>query len=212
MIKPTVVLSALGIVAGMAMGGLSVTASAQEEPTLSEEDFERAKTLYFQRCAGCHGVLRKGATGKSLEPDKTREKGQKRLERIIQLGTEGGMNNFDDIFTAEEITAFFNIDLAQIRGYGLGEDVERLLVLLALYKVRALLDGDLRLRTACDLQVSDPASLTSTNAAFDLPTLPDIVADLRQAIDACKGKMTRETVVYKAKASAKKKAAKKKAD
>ena len=70
---------------------------------LNEADFETAKSLYFQRCAGCHGVLRKGATGKSLEPDKTREKGQKRLERIIALGTEGGMNNFDDIFTKEEI-------------------------------------------------------------------------------------------------------------
>ena len=102
MIKPTFVLSALSIVAGMAFGGLSVTASAQE-PTLSDEDFDRAKSLYFQRCAGCHGVLRKGATGKSLEPEKTREKGQKRLARIIQLGTEGGMNNFDDIFTEEEI-------------------------------------------------------------------------------------------------------------
>ena len=102
MIKPTV-LSALGIVAGMAMGGLSVTAAAQEEPTLSKEDFERAKTLYFQRCAGCHGVLRKGATGKNLEPENTREKGQQRLERIIALGTEGGMNNFDDMFSEEEI-------------------------------------------------------------------------------------------------------------
>ena len=70
---------------------------------LNEADFETAKSLYFQRCAGCHGVLRKGATGKSLEPDKTREKGQKRLERIIALGTEGGMNNFDDIFSKEEI-------------------------------------------------------------------------------------------------------------
>lgn len=79
-------------------------AKAAQEPTLSTEDFERAKTLYFQRCAGCHGVLRKGATGSSLEPEHTREKGQKRLERIIQLGTEGGMNNFDDIFSSEEIS------------------------------------------------------------------------------------------------------------
>jgi len=79
-------------------------AKAAQEPTLSTEDFERAKTLYFQRCAGCHGVLRKGATGSSLEPADTREKGQKRLERIIQLGTEGGMNNFDDIFSSEEIS------------------------------------------------------------------------------------------------------------
>ena len=79
---------------------------ASKEPlrTLTEEQFESSKALYFQRCAGCHGVLRKGATGKSLEPKKTRKKGQKRLEKIITLGTEKGMNNFDDIFTKEEIT------------------------------------------------------------------------------------------------------------
>ena len=46
-----------------------------EEPTLSPEDFERAKQLYFERCAGCHGVLRKGATGKSLLPEETRKLG-----------------------------------------------------------------------------------------------------------------------------------------
>ena len=78
---------------------------ASKEPLrkLTEAQFESSKALYFQRCAGCHGALRKGATGKSLEPKKTRKKGQKRLEKIIALGTEKGMNNFDDIFTKEEI-------------------------------------------------------------------------------------------------------------
>ena len=32
------------------------------------------------------------------------EKGQERLEKIITLGTEGGMNNFDDIFSKEDIS------------------------------------------------------------------------------------------------------------
>jgi len=82
-----------------------VAFAKKDEPLvpLNEADFETAKSMYFQRCAGCHGVLRKGATGKSLEPVKTKKKGQKRLERIISLGTEGGMNNFDDIFSKEEI-------------------------------------------------------------------------------------------------------------
>ncbi|MCK5662589.1 MAG: c-type cytochrome, partial [Thiotrichaceae bacterium] len=78
-------------------------ANATAEPTLSEADFEKGKTLYFQRCAGCHGVLRKGATGKSLEPKNTIKLGQKRLEKILTFGTEGGMNNFNDIFTKDEI-------------------------------------------------------------------------------------------------------------
>ncbi len=79
-------------------------AAGAKQPTMSEADYETAKSLYFQRCAGCHGVLRKGATGKNLEPKNTLKKGQKRLEKIITLGTEGGMNNFDDIMSKKEIS------------------------------------------------------------------------------------------------------------
>ncbi len=96
-------LSVLGLAIGMATTGLSMSVSAAE-PTLSKADFEKAQLHYFQRCAGCHGVLRKGATGKNLEPKNTLKKGQKRLEKIIALGTEGGMNNFDDIFSAKDIS------------------------------------------------------------------------------------------------------------
>ena len=95
-------LSVLGLAIGMAASGVSMSVSAAE-PTLSEADFEKAQLHYFQRCAGCHGVLRKGATGKNLEPKAMLKKGQKRLEKIIALGTEGGMNNFDDLFTKKEI-------------------------------------------------------------------------------------------------------------
>ncbi len=102
---------AISLAAGVTMMG-AATAKDAAEPTLTPEQFEKAKTLYFQRCAGCHGVLRKGATGKSLEPNgnpKKKEKGtlklgQKRLEKIISYGTEGGMNNFSDIFSKEEIS------------------------------------------------------------------------------------------------------------
>ena len=91
------------------------------EPTLSEADFEKSKTIYFQHCAGCHGTLRKGATGKSLEPKWSKKKpdgtvetggtlklGQERLEKIIKFGTEGGMNNFNEIMTDEEIKAMLS--------------------------------------------------------------------------------------------------------
>lgn len=81
----------------------SVVITPANAKKMSEANFEKAKSMYFQRCAGCHGVLRKGATGKNLEPKNTLDKGQKRLERIIALGTEGGMNNFDDIFSKNEI-------------------------------------------------------------------------------------------------------------
>ena len=100
--KAKVGLSVLGLTAGLFASSFTMNASAAE-PTLSEAEFEKAKTLYFQRCAGCHGVLRKGATGKNLEPKNTLKKGQARLEKIITWGTEGGMNNFDDIFSKDEI-------------------------------------------------------------------------------------------------------------
>ncbi|MBT7314769.1 MAG: cytochrome c, partial [Thiotrichales bacterium] len=74
-------LTALSLAVGVAMGGLSSVANSA--PSLSAADFERAKNLYFERCAGCHGVLRKGATGKNLEPKSTLELGQERLEKIL---------------------------------------------------------------------------------------------------------------------------------
>ena len=98
------------------MAGVALPAMGQDEPTLSPEAFEHSKMVYFQQCAGCHGVLRKGATGGNLEPrwrqvaddgtvteGGTLALGQARLERIITWGTEGGMNNFDGILTADEI-------------------------------------------------------------------------------------------------------------
>lgn len=100
--KPTFGLSALSLAMGLAVGGISSPLHAAE-PNLSKEDFDKAELHYFQRCAGCHGVLRKGATGKNLEPENMLKKGQKRLEKIIAYGTEGGMNNFDDIFSEQEI-------------------------------------------------------------------------------------------------------------
>lgn len=63
-------------------------------PDLTEEEFERAKEIYFQRCAGCHGVLRKGATGKPLTPDITQERGLDYLKVFINYGSPAGMPNW----------------------------------------------------------------------------------------------------------------------
>jgi len=54
--------SLLSTAIGLTLGGFGGAANA-EGPTLSPEAFEKSKTIYFQRCAGCHGTLRKGATG-----------------------------------------------------------------------------------------------------------------------------------------------------
>ena len=94
-----------------------------------------------------------------------------------------------DEYTADRITLYVNLDLAQIRGYGLGDDVNRLLILLSLYKIRALLDRDLRLRTACDLRVDAKGMKVTAPEGFGLPTLPELLGDLKESIAACADRM-----------------------
>src|SRR5665811_1308645 len=60
-----------------------------------------------------------------------------------------------DEYVAPEITAYFNLDLAQIRAFGLGDMATDLLIALALFKIRRFLDVGLRLRTACDLELRE---------------------------------------------------------
>lgn len=89
-----------------------------------------------------------------------------------------------DEFTGR-IKAFFNVDLAQIRGYGLGDTVESLLVALALYKIRALLDAPFRPRTACDLELVDGSITIEKPKDFELPSLETIKKELPKRIEAC---------------------------
>lgn len=92
-----------------------------------------------------------------------------------------------DEWVAQEITAYFNVDLRQIRAFGLGgdvglgDDVERLLILLALFKILKFLGEGLRLRTACDLDVNG-VSVTRPEG-FELPTLDAIESDLPALIE-----------------------------
>ncbi len=70
-------------------------------PNMTEDEFERSKKIFFERCAGCHGVLRKGATGKALTPDLTQEKGTDYLKVFINFGSPAGMPNWG---TSGELT------------------------------------------------------------------------------------------------------------
>lgn len=113
--------------------------------------------------------------------------------------TKSGFGNVPfsrDEYTAAKMTLYVNIDLAQIRGYGLSEDATSLLVLLALYKVRALLSGSLRFRTACDLKVASDAVVADQPVGFALPALADLEAALRTAIAACGSALAQTTVQY----------------
>jgi len=78
-------------VANLAVKPASAGESQAPDSALSEEDFAWAKQTFFERCAGCHGTLRKGATGPALTPDVTQPKGTVALSAIIFNGTTRGM-------------------------------------------------------------------------------------------------------------------------
>ncbi len=63
-------------------------------PPMTQAEFDLGRKTYFERCAGCHGVLRKGATGKPLTPDITLPKGTDYLKVFIAYGSPAGMPNW----------------------------------------------------------------------------------------------------------------------
>lgn len=110
--------------------------------------------------------------------------------------TKSGFGNVPfsrDEYTAPKIVAYFNLDLAQVRGFGLDDSVSQLLIALALYKIRALLELGLRLRTACDLDVIDIRVTRPQD--FLLPTLAELESALPGLISACRDKFAGVTEV-----------------
>ena len=73
-------------------------------PKMTQAEFDRARQIYFERCAGCHGVLRKGATGKPLTPDITLGKGTDYLKVFIAYGSPAGMPNWQTSGEFDEAT------------------------------------------------------------------------------------------------------------
>ena len=118
------------------------------------------------------------ATEASIAPS-----GGVKLSRVDPTlrGGDGNVPFARDEWTAKTITAFFNLDLRQIRAYGLGTDVERLLILLALFKIRRFLREGLRLRTACDLEVV--GDVRTRPPDFRMPQLTKIESELPDLIE-----------------------------
>lgn len=81
-------------------------------------------------------------------------------------------------WTAKTIRASFVVDVELLRSYGLPEPVTEVLETLALWEIRSLIDGGLRLRTACDLQLAGDVS-------GDLPVLGELTGRLGELIPGC---------------------------
>jgi CRISPR-associated protein Csb1 len=85
-------------------------------------------------------------------------------------------------FVAESIEASFVLDVSQIRRYALDAPERELLLAVALYEIRSLLDEGLRLRTACDLAVTGVRGELPTG--FELPDLDSLERAIRERATA----------------------------
>lgn len=100
-----------------------------------------------------------------------------------------------DEYVSPEITAYFNLDLAQLRGYGFSRSVYELLVALALFKVLRFLSVGLRLRTACDLDCT--AIEVQRPGDFELPGLDQLSQALPDLIAGADANFQVTTVTYR---------------
>lgn len=119
--------------------------------------------------------------------------------KVAGVDAKGGYGNVPfhrTEFTAKSITAYFSLDLAQIRGYGIGVPATQLLIALSLWKVRAFLDSTMRLRSACELELvdGDPSIVVKRPSGFVLPAASELSAAVRELIGQCQSQFARPAV------------------
>jgi CRISPR-associated protein Csb1 len=101
-----------------------------------------------------------------------------------------------DEYTAKQIVAFFNLDLAEIRGFGLPLEASKLLIALALYKIAAFLEQPMRLRTACDLELAGAVTIKRPEG-YVLPSFAALQKELPALVAACSSHFRGERGVTK---------------
>jgi CRISPR-associated protein Csb1 len=79
-------------------------------------------------------------------------------------------------YTAARIELGVAVDVEQIRGYGLGDAETNLVLAVALWEIRALLDQPLRLRTACDLDLDRVEVRRPSD--WELPSADDLASEI----------------------------------
>ena len=103
---------------------------AKKEIAISDVEMEEGSKIFFDRCAGCHGSSRKGATGPSLLPDgdgksaATKALGVAGIRAFIENGTPGGMPEWKGILSEHEIelmTRFLQVDPPVVPPFGMKE-------------------------------------------------------------------------------------------
>lgn len=87
-------------------------------------------------------------------------------------------------WTARTITASFNLDLAQLRSYGLPDAAEGLLEAIAHLEIATLLAEPLRLRTNCDLELQDDTLVS--RGGEPLESVDALSQRVRELASACR--------------------------
>ncbi|RLS53121.1 MAG: type I-U CRISPR-associated protein Cas7 [Planctomycetota bacterium] len=110
---------------------------------------------------------------------------------VANVDAAGGYGNVPfhrTEFTAKSITAYFSLDLAQIRGYGLGDDATQLLISLSLWKVRKFLESSMRLRSACELELVDNEGQVTAKrpSTFVLPSTDELTNTVSTLLKKCR--------------------------
>ncbi|MBW3597270.1 MAG: type I-U CRISPR-associated protein Cas7 [Planctomycetes bacterium] len=107
---------------------------------------------------------------------------------IVQPELKGGEGNVPyhrTEFTAEKITAYFNLDLSLLRSYGFDDDAHQFLIALALFKIRRFLSTELRLRTACDLEPVNGLHVIRPKNGLEIPPEKDLLDECTTLIAKC---------------------------
>jgi CRISPR-associated protein Csb1 len=115
--------------------------------------------------------------------------------KVAGVDAKGGYGNVPfhrTEFTAQKITAYFSLDLAQIRGYGLGDEAARLLIALSLWKIQKFLESTMRLRTACELELvnAEKSIQVKRPDGFALPPTDELAKLLGDLLKQCKAQFT----------------------
>lgn len=167
--------------------GQSFDMRKQLVPALLEFDINSLiHGIFLEEIAGVIRLPRTLSAFIEASDSRVATSGGVKLNRVdpSKKGGEGNVPFPRDEWVAMNITAYFNLDLRQIRAFGLGTTIERLLILLALFKIRKFLSEGLRLRTACDFDV---VSIGGTRPeGFELPCLDELEAEIPRVIQDVK--------------------------
>lgn len=174
------------------------------DPEVGPLDIRKLAQAVFKRDVGAvlHGVFLEKIAGRlrlqrllssfvEAEGVSPVASGGVKLDRVAPSVEGGAKEGYGNVpfnrteYVARRITAFFNLDLATMRGYGLGDEATRLLIALSLYKLLKVLDGGLRLRTACDLEMKSLTVCRPQDFSFELSIIKEIEAELPGLIAAC---------------------------